>query len=142
MPVPRFTFNSSLLLAYVHFARQLTSHRQRLRALAGQFCLTRASICGTSDQRVCTSCQQSRILRATVDQPGLTFPAIINVANSSALDRTHLYKPAFLAMIWFCLVYQLRNLGQDSLLLPFNSYQTPATLQVTNSVLTGSPQDR
>jgi hypothetical protein len=67
---------------------------------------------------------------------------MIVVANNSALGRKHLYKRAFLALSCICLVYELRNLDQDSSLLPFTFEQGLATLLVEETVSTGSRQDR
>jgi hypothetical protein len=45
-------------------------------------------------------------------------------------------------MSCICLVYEERNLDQDSLLHPFNSVQGLATLLVEKTVSTDSQRDR
>jgi hypothetical protein len=98
-------------------------------------------------KRCATLANELHILRATIDSLRVRFSSIISVANNSASGRKHLHIPAFLAVSCIChipaflavscicLVYELRNLDQDS-------YQGLATLQVEIRVLTGSQQDR
>ena len=82
------------------------------------------------------------ILRATIDRLRVRLSSIISVGNNSASGRKHLYIPGFLAVSCIFLVYEGRNLDQNSPLLPFNSWQGLATLHLEVRVLTGSQQDR
>jgi hypothetical protein len=58
----------------------------------------------------------------------------MRVANNSALGRPKPIYSSPLALCCISLVYELRNLNQDSLLLPFTFKQGLATLRVDWSV--------